>query len=272
MRARSFGGGGLLLPSGARIFISGYANDKIYQYDMTTPGDISTASFTQDFSVSAQDTQPAGIFFKPDGLKMYVVGRVNRTIYQYNLTSPYDISTASFFTSRSVLTQDDAPVDLYISDDGLKMFMLGNSNDYVYEYNLTNPWTINSATYTFKRFYTFTYESAADALTFNPDGTKMYFGGSGNGRIHEFTLSTPFDFAGTETYVGNSFYQSPNGFCFNEDGTKAYSVKGYSDDLLYEWNLSTPYDSLSNTVANTFSLGPRDSAPVGVFLNRAVYS
>ena len=238
---------------------------------MTTPGDISTASFTQDFSVSAQDTVPAGIFFKPDGLRMYVIGRLNRTIYEYTLTSPYDISTASFSASKNVSAQDNGPVDLYISDDGLTMFMLGLSNDYVYQYTLGTAWNINTATYTVKSFYVFPYESAPYALTFNPDGTKMYFGGQGNARIYEFNLSTPFDFAGSETYVGNSFYQSPNGFCFNEDGTKAYSVKGYSDDLLYEWNLSTPYDSLSNTLANTFSLGTQDSGPVGVFLNRAVY-
>lgn len=271
MRARSFGGGGLLLPAGVRIFILGTTNDKVYQYDMTTAGDISTASFTQDFLVSGQDGFPTGIFFKPDGLKMYVAGEITDNVFEYVLTSPYDISTASFNASKSLLAQDSGVRTIYITDDGLKMFMLGRSADRIYQYSLGTPWDITTAVYQSKFLDIVSYEASGNALTFNPDGTKIYFGGDGLGRMHEFTLSIPFDFGGTETYVGNEFYDSPYGFVFNEDGTKAYTVKGYGNDAIYEWSLSTPYNIFAKTLTNTFSVAAQDITPYGVFLSRAVY-
>lgn len=271
MRARSFGGGGLLLPGGVRIFITGSNNDNVYQYDMTTAGDISTASFTQAFFVSSQDGLPSGVFFKPDGLKMYVTGDINDSVFEYVLTSPYDISTASFNASKSLLAQDYSVRTIYITDDGLKMFMLGRGYDRIYQYSLSTPWDITTAVYQAKFFEIGVYESSGSSLTFKPDGTKMYFGGTGFGTMHEVTLSIPFDFGGTETYVGNQSYDSPNGFVFNEDGTKAYTVKGYSDDVIYEWALSTPYSIFSNTLTNTFSVAAQDLSPLGIFLSRTVY-
>ena len=271
MRARSFGGGGLLLPAGVRMFVTGAANDKVYQYDMTTAGDISTASFTQDFFVSSQDGLPTGVFFKPDGLKMYVIGEINDSVFEYVLTSPYDVSTASFNASKSLLAQDSGVRTIYITNDGLKMFMLGIAADRIYQYSLSTPWDITTAVYQSKFFNIASYETQGNALTFNPDGTKMYFGGLGWGTMHEVTLSIPFDFGGTETYVGNEFYDSPNGFVFNEDGTKAYTVKGYSSDEIYEWSLSTPYSIFVKTLTNTFSVAAQDIAPYGIFLSRAVY-
>ena len=41
---------------------------------MSTPYDVSTGTYVQNFSVSAQDTVPNGVEFKPDGTKFYIVG------------------------------------------------------------------------------------------------------------------------------------------------------------------------------------------------------
>ena len=46
--------------------------------------DISTASYLQNFSAAAQETNPQGIFFKPDGTKMYIIGYSGDAVWQYS--------------------------------------------------------------------------------------------------------------------------------------------------------------------------------------------
>ena len=49
--------------------------------------DLSTASYDNvSFSVSSQESYPFGIFFKPDGTKMYVMGYSSGKVHQYSLT------------------------------------------------------------------------------------------------------------------------------------------------------------------------------------------
>ena len=58
----------------------------------------------QTFSVAAQELNPTGLFFKPDGTKMYVVGD-RHDVYEYDLSSAWNVSTASFPYPTSRLTR-----------------------------------------------------------------------------------------------------------------------------------------------------------------------
>ena len=52
-------------------------------------------------------TEPDGIFnpfwisLKPDGTKMYIVGWLDNTVYQYTLSTPWDVTSASLTTTFS---------------------------------------------------------------------------------------------------------------------------------------------------------------------------
>jgi hypothetical protein len=72
---------------GSRMFVVGSSGDDVNVYNLTTPWDISTSVFVNVFSVSSQDTIPAGIYIKPDGTKMYIMGQANDTVYQYTVPS-----------------------------------------------------------------------------------------------------------------------------------------------------------------------------------------
>ena len=70
---------------------NGRLQNSVYQYTLSTPWDLSTASYDSvSFSVTSQDTTPVGIAFKSDGSKMYVVGVTNGSVYQYTLSTPSD--------------------------------------------------------------------------------------------------------------------------------------------------------------------------------------
>jgi len=125
---------------GSKMYMVGNTNDSVYQYTLTTPFDLSTASYdTVSFSVSSQDTDPRGITFNNDGSKMYMVGATNDSVYQYTLTTPFDLSTASYDNvSFSVTAQDTTPRGITFNNDGSKIYMVGYTNDSVYQYTL-NP-------------------------------------------------------------------------------------------------------------------------------------
>ena len=85
-----------------------------------------------------------GLAFKPDGTKMYMVGNTTDRVYQYTLSTPWNLATATYDTVSFLLSgQDTAPVGLAFKPDGTKMYVLGNTNDRVYQYTLTDPLTIS---------------------------------------------------------------------------------------------------------------------------------
>jgi len=134
--------------SGSHLYVLGGNGDDINQYSLSTPWDISSASYVQNFSVSAQDLNPWGISFKVDGTKMYVVGDTNDSIFEYDLSTAWNISTASYVQSFSVSAQTSLPIGLCFKEDGSKLFFVDFTNDQVEEYSLSTPWDISTATHT----------------------------------------------------------------------------------------------------------------------------
>jgi hypothetical protein len=180
---------------GTKMYLVGQTNDSVYQYTLSTPFDVSTATYaSKSFSVLAQDTASTSIFFKTDGLAFYVLGDTVDTVFQYTLSTAWDISTATYATkSFSVTTQETAPSGLGISPDGTKMYVIGTTNDTVYQYTLSTAWDVSTAAYATKSFSVTTFDGTPTGIEFNADGTKMYVVGSGYDCIIEYTLSTAWD-------------------------------------------------------------------------------
>ena len=87
--------------------------------------DISTATFVQDFSVSAQDGTPKSISFNNDGTKMYILGDADNDVNEYNLTTAFDMSTASYVQVFSVNPQEIYVNGMSFNNDGTKMYIIG---------------------------------------------------------------------------------------------------------------------------------------------------
>ncbi len=68
---------------------------------------------------------------------MFVVGDTS-VIYIYTLGTAFDVSTASFTASESVLAQDTLPQGIAFSSDGSRLFMVGNNGNAVFEYSITD--------------------------------------------------------------------------------------------------------------------------------------
>ena len=184
-------------PDGTKMFITGAstAGRDVNEYDLSTAWDISTAVFLQNFSVAAQDNGPYGLFFKPDGTKMYIIGYVGQDVNEYDLSTAWDISTASYLQNFSISAQFGSQVsNLFFKPDGLKMYAAqigtsGSNESSVLEYDLSTAWDVSTASY-LQLFSVYAQEAQATGIFFKPDGTKMYVVGVTGDDVNEYDLGT----------------------------------------------------------------------------------
>ena len=225
--------------TGSKMYMVGAANGTVYQYTLSTPFDLSTASYDNvSFSVTAQDTTPLGIAFNNDGSKMYMVGLGNGTVYQYTLSTPFDLSTASYDSvSFSVSGQDATPYGIAFKNDGSKMYMVGSSES-VFQYTLSSPFDLSTASYNNVSFDVSAQDTQPVSIAFNNDGSKMYMVGNASESVFQYSLSTPFDLS-TASYDSVSLSvagqdTNPYDIAFSNDGSKMYMV-GNVNDSVYQY-------------------------------------
>ena len=74
-------------PAGTKMYVIGTVGDDVNEYDLGTAWDVSTAVWLQLFSVAGQDLNPRGLFFNPDGTKMYLVGDDGDDVNEYDVST-----------------------------------------------------------------------------------------------------------------------------------------------------------------------------------------
>ena len=78
------------------MFIAGKQTDSVYEYTLSTGFDVSTASYDSSFSIASQEGSVTDLAFNTDGTKMFIVGSDDDTVDEYNLSTGFDVSTASY--------------------------------------------------------------------------------------------------------------------------------------------------------------------------------
>jgi hypothetical protein len=256
-------------PDGLKMYVTGYSSDGVYEYNLSTAWDITTASYLQTFSVAAQETQPHGLFFKPDGLKMYVVGITGDDVNEYDLGSAWNISTASFLQTKSVSAQDTNPTDVFFKPDGLKMYIVGTTGRDINEYDLSSAWNVSTASYLQVKSVSAQTTQPAGVF-FKPDGLKMYVVGQSDASVYEYTLTSAWNIS-TASYTQTKSVlaqdSAPNSVFFKPDGAQMYIAGGGDDYILgYVLGSSSTYYCIAN--GTDWEIGVGTVANVGTTLAR----
>ena len=239
-------------------------------------GDHATPLFVQNFSVSGQDTAPKGITFNNDGTKMYVTGTTNDKIFQYTLTSAFDVSTATF---SGLFNFNGNSYSLKFNKDGTKMFTISfwGTGAAVKEFLLSTPFDITSipgtgttpeTTFNFKPFDNNPY-----GLDFNNDGTKMFVTGNDGDDINEFSLNVGFDLSEgvnliqskdlTHPMALDEGENEPFGIEFNQDGTTMFVIGTRGNDV-NQYSLSTGFDISTLSFVGGLHLNLQEGNPSGI--------
>jgi len=224
----------------------------IYQYSLSSDWDISTATYTEKSKIiNDRDTHVEGFFFKSDGTKMYVTGSDYDKVYQYNLSSAWDISTATYDKNFSIT--DTNPVDVHFKSDGTKMYVVGLEHQLIYQYSLSSAWNISTATYDNKNFSISGENAIMERLFFNTDGEILYVSAYNGNEIYQYSLSSAWDIS-TATYTGKKMNCTsengyPTGLFFKPDGSRFY-VAGWNS-LAIQYDLSFPVIDITGTSDST---------------------
>ena len=252
--------------NGTKMYMYG-ADGVVYQYTLSTSFDVSTASYDSVSFTTSGISGAANITFNSDGTKLYAVGFFNDSVIQYNLSTGFDLSTASASgNSFSVAAQNGSPRAILFSFDGTKMFIVGISGSAnVYQYTLPTAFDITTASYSGVSFSVNGQEGTALGLSFSVDGTKMYVVGFDNNTVYQYNLSTGFDLS-TASYSSVSFSVGgqdtlPIDVTFNFSGTKMY-ILGTTGDAVYQYSTGTSA-ALDLSTAYVFEVTPTAEVTLG---------
>ena len=75
---------------------------------------------------------------------MFVIGLQNDKVYEYTLPTPFRVTNANFVDGTSVNSQESSPKGIAFSNDGTKMFVVGNGGKEVNEYTLSTPFYVST--------------------------------------------------------------------------------------------------------------------------------
>jgi DNA-binding beta-propeller fold protein YncE len=100
-----------------------------------TPFQFANTLKISEFTLN-QGSDAKGLAMKPDGSIMYASMDGQNTIYQYELETPGDVSTASY-VSKSLSISQGNPVSICLSSTGTRLYVTCENSGTYYQYNLS---------------------------------------------------------------------------------------------------------------------------------------
>jgi 6-phosphogluconolactonase (cycloisomerase 2 family) len=232
---------------GTTLFVMGTTDKVIYQYTLSTAWDISTAAYaSKSKDVSSEDGTPRAITFKTDGTKLYVVGQDNDAVFQYTLSTAWDISTAAYDSKSGDISGEitGGGWGVRFKPDGASMFVMDNGTDDAFQYTLSTPWDVSTASYASKTFDFTAKDNSMAGIAFNSDGTKIFVTGRQNDKVYRYSLGTAYDIStasddSVEISVG-TVDTVPYEVVFSSSGDKMFLI-GATNKKVYQYNTGFLY-------------------------------
>ena len=169
---------------GLTMFVAGYDSDKVHQYSLSSAFDLSsTPTFVYSLTPSASNN-PEGMCFNEDGSRFFLLQAGNDTVYQYNLSTPFDLSTAvysnlSFYTG----SQTTNPTAIVFNNNGSKMFVSASNKVFQYSTLVASPWSLSGLSYDSVSLNTVGFNSG---LVIKPDQSILYTVDLVSDRVHQY--------------------------------------------------------------------------------------
>lgn len=265
-------GGITFKPDGTKMFLTWSTRDLVVSYTLSTPWELSTAvwdgletyprTYVSASGAGAGTTR--GIFFRPDGTRMYAVGSTDDYVAQWDLSSAWNVASATYSGRYNVGGQDTVPEDIYWRSDGATWYMVGSTNDQVRQYNCGTAWDVTTSSLA-NSFSVATQETTPGGIFFSSDGTKMYIMGSTGDDINEYNLSSAWDIS-TAVYsqLKSVSAQStvPAGLFFTNDGLNCYVAGGAQ--IIYQYSLSSAWNISTLAYVRSYTT-PNETVTRGVF-------
>ena len=162
---------------GTRFWVlDGGSAKNVEQVDIAVAnaGNISFGTDGGSFYVGTENFTPEGFDFSTDGTKLLVADRQTGNVFQYSMSTAFDVTTASYDSKEFDGNEGSNLRNMVLAGDS-KMFLVDNSNVYQYSYghdpyikwnDTAEDWEIYDGTTVFK---------VPTSTTDLAEGTNLYF-------------------------------------------------------------------------------------------------
>lgn len=255
-------------PDGSKLFLLGRGNKTVYQYSLSTAYDVSTASYDEvSFSVNSQEATPHAIAFDSNGDHLYVVGTTESKIFQYNLSTAWDVSTASYASKMFSLGASVLARGLWVNNS--HVVTIQNSDDTIRRYTWGTVWDISTLSAAGDLTGVNAVENAPTGVMVEDAGDYLVFCGQERSYVQRWSMSSAFDISSAAADDTNATVGSPDDIHGTYGNSKTYVLVS---NTVYEFDgpLATPEPEV--TIPNEATTTDGDASVTVTTIPRALAS
>lgn len=191
-------------PDGIKMFLIGDVNS-LGEYILSTPWDLSTASYVQKFSLSSfkiREYAPSDIAISSDGTKIFIVGNYKDRVQIINLPNPYSLTGAKYNTYFNLVDGTGTkitnfPTSIAFNINGDVMYISGYDigiNSKIFQYDLEKAFDPTTAQ----------YNTALDINTAETQPASLTYASIGVVTEYPSNIGNPYNVGGNLVVVGSS--------------------------------------------------------------------
>ena len=163
--------------------------DSVHRYTMSTAWDLSTASYVSSWNMTTNSSgisegSYSGVAFNTDGTKMFACGYSQDKMYEFSLSTAWDITTASHTTGSDLTAPSNTPYNFFFNVSGTELYWMDGGDDKLHRYELSTAWDLSTAS---KQSDTY-YVAGMGRGILTMDGTKFITTSSGTFSVHSTGL------------------------------------------------------------------------------------
>ena len=159
----------------------------IWSFTLATPWDITTRSEGINHDLSHFVLRGHDIDFKPDGTILFIDDRNAGAIFEYTLSTPWDLHTGNLTYTLDISDQQKEVRGIEFLHDGTLMLIMDTERKEVLQYSLTEPYKISSAAFT-STFDVSSQTHQGRGLSFSKDETIMYVTGRDEEKVFQYEI------------------------------------------------------------------------------------
>ena len=246
---------------GLTMYAATSAPPAVYEYSLTTAYDVSTATQTSSYTLSDGNmaTNIESITFNEDGTVMYLIthGSPNKILF-YNMTSAFDLSTATYETSVDDIYEQNTgnvPKGMDYYKKGNKEFLMVTGDDGSLFTVEVTPGSRGKSRIQASASLDYNY----DSIQVKPDGRSMWATKEINGVSHifEYRLTTPFDLSSISLVNSNSLGRRVSGIHLDKRRGRKLFLAERTTNRIHEYQASEDIPTLLDPPATvTTSANP----------------
>ena len=215
--------------------------DKLYYADLSTPYLLSSVNIV----LSTLDLTNGGALtvntidsysFKPDGTRLYLYENegVNGTIWEWTISTAWDLSTATYTTRHDNIESLMSPYgtsSMFMDTpdpNGNYIFFCAQQTGGIHRLDMSTPWDLSTLSFTAGQYFRDPINFNFGAMSWSPNGEKVAIYSNSDHRWIVYPVPTAWDVSSMDSDVnGNS-----NRTVYSTRGTKLYGIQ-YDQQVNY---------------------------------------